>query len=112
MFNASMAIGIGAVLGLLGAVGIYFDPRVPGKLPIVAAGLLRGVLVALLTGLSMSSQSGWLAGAGFGTLYGALFGTMICLSKGTAALQHAVYIIPTSAVTGALGGMAIAWLAF
>lgn len=110
--NVPLVVGIGAVLGLLGAAGIYFDPRVPGKHLIVAAGTLRGALVALTTGLSMSSQSGWLVGLGLGTFYGALFGAMICLSKGAAAIQHAVFIIPTSAVTGAVSGALIVWLAF
>ncbi|HMI38106.1 MAG TPA: hypothetical protein VK505_10835 [Steroidobacteraceae bacterium] len=110
--NSLLVIGIGAALGLLGAVGIYFDTRVPSRHLIVLAGLLRGILVALITGLSISAHSGWLVGLGWGTLYGTLFGAMQCLSKGAAALQHAVYIIPTSAVTGALSGLLIAWLAF
>jgi hypothetical protein len=110
--NTPLVIGIGAVLGLLGASGIYFDPRVPGKRFIVAAGTLRGMLVAIITGLSMTVHSGWVAGSGFGLLYGALFGVMLCLSKGSAALQHAKYIIPASAVTGALTGVMIALLAF
>lgn len=110
--NTPLVIGIGAVLGLLGASGIYFDPRVPGKRFIVAAGTLRGMLVAIVTGLSMTAHSGWVAGSGFGLLYGALFGVMLCLSKGSAALLHAKYIIPASAVTGALTGAMIALLAF
>jgi hypothetical protein len=110
--NTPLVIGIGAVLGLLGASGIYFDPRTPGKRFIVAAGTLRGALVAIVTGLSMTAYSGWVAGSGLGLLYGALFGAMICLSKGSAALEHAKYIIPTSAVTGAFSGALIAWLAF
>jgi hypothetical protein len=108
MLNIPLTLGIGAALGLLGAIGIYFDPRVPGKHAIVAAGLLRGALVALLIGLSISEQSGWLVGGGYGALYGVLFGTMICLSKGTGALQHAIFIIPSTLVTGALSGIAIA----
>jgi hypothetical protein len=110
--NGSLVIGIGAALGLLGAAGIYFDKRVPSRHVIVAAGTLRGALVALTTGLSMSAQSGWLVGAGFGALYGALFGIMICLSKGAFALEHAQYIIPTSIVTGTLSGAIVAWCAF
>ena len=110
--NTPLVIGIGAVLGLVGASGIYFDPRTPGKRFIVAAGTLRGTLVAIVTGLSMTARSGWVAGSGFGLLYGALFGAMICLSKGSAALQHAKYIIPASAVTGAFSGALIAWLAY
>ncbi len=110
--NIPLVIAIGAFLGLLGASGIYFDPRTPGKRFIVAAGTLRGVLVAIVTALSMTRHSGWIVGSGFGLVYGALFGLMICLSKGSAALQHAKYIMPTSAVTGALGGVLIAWLTF
>jgi hypothetical protein len=110
--NTPLVVGIGAVLGLLGASGIYFDPRTPGKRFIVAAGGLRGALVAITTGLSMTAHSGWIVGSGFGLLYGALFGAMICLSKGPAALQHAQYIIPAGAVTGAFSGALIAWLAF
>jgi hypothetical protein len=110
--NIPLVIGIGAILGLLGASGIYFDPRVPGKRFIVAAGTLRGILVAMVTGLSMTRHSGWVAGGGFGLMYGALFGVMLRLSKGSQALQHVKYIVPASAVTGALSGALIAWLAF
>jgi len=110
--NSPLVVAVGAALGLLGSVGIYFDARVPGRHLIVIAGLLRGILVALITGLSMSAHSGCLEGLGWGTLYGALFGAMICLSKGAAALQHAVYIIPASVLTGALGGVLIARFAF
>jgi len=108
----SVVIGIGAIMGLLGAAGIYFDPRIPGKRFIVMAGTLRGILVAMLTGLSMDQYSSWVGGSGLGLLYGILFGVMICLSKGTAAWQHVKYIIPVSAVTGALSGVLIAGLAF
>ena len=103
-----LVIGTGALVGLLGASGIYFDPRMPGKRFIVAAGTLRGALVAVIFGLSITSHSGWEVCSGFGPLYGTLFGTMICLGKGTAALQHAKYIIAPGAVSGAL----IAWYAF
>ena len=68
--NISLVVGIGSILGLLGAAGIYFDPRVPGKHSIVAAGVMRGALVALTTGLSMSPHSGWLIGIGLGAIYG------------------------------------------
>ena len=107
-----LVIGTGALVGLLGASGIYFDPRMPGKRFIVAAGTLRGALVAVISGLSMTWHSGWVVGSGFGLLYGILFVTMITLGKGTAAFDHAKYIIPTSSVSGAFTGALIAWYAF
>jgi hypothetical protein len=109
---APLVIGIGAFCGLIGESGISFDPRIPGKRFIIAAGTLRGMLVALLAGLSMTRHSGWLVGVGFGALYGALFGVMICLSKGALAWQHANRIISTSAITGALSGALVAYFAF
>ena len=110
--NIPVVILIGTALGLLGAVGIYFEPREPHKHQIVAAGTMRGVLVALLTGFSMSSGSGWLVGLGFGALYGVLFGAVIYMAKGGPASGDAPFVIPMSAVTGALSGVLIAWLAF
>jgi hypothetical protein len=79
---------------------------------IVAAGTLRGVLVGLLTGFSLSAQSGWLMAAGFGALYGTLSAAVVALSKGSGAFQHALFILPTAVVTGALSGALIGWLAF
>jgi hypothetical protein len=102
---------IGAALGFLGAAGIYFEPREPNKHQIVAAGTVRGVLVALLTGLSLSSESGWLPGLGFGALYGLMFGAVIYLAKGGRASGDAPFVLPMSSVTGALSGVLIAWLA-
>ncbi len=96
----------------MGAVGIYFEPREPYKPQIVAAGTLRGLLVALLTGLSMSAESGWLAGLGFGLLYGTLFGGVIYFAKGGPASGDSPFVIPMSGLTGALSGVLIAWLAF
>jgi hypothetical protein len=110
--NTPLVIGIGAVVGLLEGSGINFDPRIPGRRFTVAAGILRGTLVALISGLSMYVHSGWVVGSGFGMLYGALFATMICLSKGASAWQHATLVIPRGAVTGALSGALVACFAF
>lgn len=108
--NIPIVVATGAALGLLGSAGIYFEPREPHKHQIVAAGTIRGALVALLTGFSMSSQSGWLSGLGLGAVYGALFGAMIYLAKGGPASGDAPYVIPVSCVTGALTGLLLVWL--
>ncbi len=102
---------IGAALGALGALGIYFEPHEPYKHQILAAGTVRGALVALLTGYSLSPTSAWLAGVGFGALYGVLFGGVIYLAKGGPASGDAPFVIPMSALTGALSGVMIVWLA-
>ena len=110
--NIPVVVLIGSVLGALGAAGIYFEPREPYKHQIIAAGTIRGTLVALLTGFSMSSESGWLTGLGLGMLYGALFGVVIYLAKGGSASRDAPFVIPVSGLTGALSGLLIVWLAF
>jgi hypothetical protein len=110
--NLAIVVGIGAALGLLSALGIYFDGNVKSKPAIVAAGSLRGVLVALLTGWAVASHRGWIDAGALGGLFGALFGITICLSKGEAALSHAKYILPPSVLSGVLSGILIVWLAF
>jgi hypothetical protein len=110
--NIPLVLCIGAIPGALGAAGIYFDTRVPGRNFIVAAGTLRGVLVGLLTGLSLSAHSGWLVATGFGALYGFLSGLVVCLAKGASAFEHAKYLLPSATVTGAVSGALLAWLAF
>lgn len=110
--NIPIVILIGLLLGALGAAGIYFEPAEPYKRQIVVAGTIRGALVALLTGLSMSSESGWLSGLGLGLLYGALFGAVVYLAKGGSASGDAPFVIPMSALTGALSGLLVVWLAF
>ncbi len=65
-----------------------------------------------MTGLSMTSASGWLAGLGFGALYGVLFGAMITLAECGVSYGHAQFIVPVSALTGALSGLLIVWLVF
>lgn len=110
--NLVIVVAIGAALGLLGAAGIYFDSRVPNRHRIVFAGVIRGVLVALLTGFSMQWVGGWVAGVILGLVYGGLMGLMLCLAKEQAPWTHASYIIPASAITGALSGLLIPWLAY
>lgn len=110
--NIPIVVVIGLILGAIGAAGIYFEPHEPYKHQIVLAGTIRGVLVALLTGLSMSAATGWPTGLGLGLLYGASFGVVIYLAKGGPASRDAPFVVPMSALTGALSGLLIVWLAF
>ncbi len=64
--------GIGAALGFLGAVGIYFEPEEPYPGYITLAGTLNGVTIALLISTVVTRDSslgmclGW--GASMGLL--------------------------------------------
>jgi hypothetical protein len=110
--NLIVVGAIGMALGVIEAAGIFFEPKEPYKIQILLAGTLKGLLVALLTGFSLSPGSSWLDGLGFGLLYGALFGLVIFLAKGGPVSKDAPYVIPMSAITGAICGLLIIWLAF
>ena len=90
----------GAVVGFLGAVGIYFDPGEPYKHFIVAAGTLNGVVLALLIAAAVAATtpllSTLLAGAGFGLLCSAT----VFLAKGGWLSDDAPYVVPTGIVSG------------
>ena len=99
---------IGAVLGLFSTLGIYFDRRTQGKWYIVAAGTIRGLLVALLVGSTSAVSGDWLRGLALGAVYGAVIALMIVLSHGKGGRQHAGYIFPPSIISGALIGVLVA----
>ena len=51
--NILIAFLIGALMGGLNGVGIFFEPREPYKIEILFAATLKGVLISLLTGFSL-----------------------------------------------------------
>ena len=110
--NISVVILIGALMGFLNGVGIFFEPREPFKVEITLAATLKGILISLLTGFSMGPGSSWLRGAGFGMLYGFAFGSVIFLAKGAFKSKDAPYVVPMSIVAGLITGVLLANLAF
>ena len=106
--NDAVVVAIGAALGLVSTLGIFFDRRTEGKGHIVAAGTIRGVVVALLVASAPAVYGQWLRAAVLGAVYGALVALMIVLSHGKSARQHARYIVPPSIISGALIGVLLA----
>lgn len=94
----------GAIVGFLGAVGIYFEPEEPYRHFIVAAGTLSGVVLALLISVAVDAKTTLLAslltGAGFGLLHSAT----IFLAKGGWVSWDAPFVIPTGVVSGLILG--------
>ena len=68
--NFLTVVVIGAALGGLEGVGVFFEPREPYKWQILFAATLKGALVALLTGLSLAATSRWWSAMVSGALYG------------------------------------------
>ena len=98
---------IGAVLGFLDGVGIFFEPKEPYKWQILFAATLKGVLVALLTGFSLAATTRWWSAMVTGVLYGFAFSLVIYLAKGGPKSGDAPYVIPSGIVTGGLIGLFI-----
>jgi hypothetical protein len=107
--NVITLILIGAVFGVLGGVGIFFEPKEPYKWQILGAATLKGVLIGLLTGFSLRLGAVWWLATALGALYGFLFGLVIYLAKGGPKSGDAPYVIPSGIVTGALTGLFI-WI--
>jgi hypothetical protein len=110
--NILIALLIGAFMGGLNGVGIFFEPSEPYKIEILLAATLKGVLISLLTGFSLGPGDSWLRGAGFGMLYGFAFGLVIFLAKGAFKSKDAPYVVPMSIVTGLITGVLLANFAF
>jgi hypothetical protein len=110
--NITIVVLIGAVMGALGGVGIFFEPREPYKIEILLAATLKGILVSLLTALSLGARSPWWHSAGYGMLYGLSFGLVIFLAKGAFKSKDAPYVVPSSVVGGLITGVLLANFAF
>lgn len=110
--NIIIVVLIGAAMGALGGVGIFFEPREPYKVEILLAATLKGILISLLTALSLGGGSPWWHGAAYGALYGFGFGLVIFLAKGAFKSKDAPYVVPTGMVTGLITGVLIANFAF
>lgn len=110
--NLRVILIIGAIMGALDGVGIFFAPEEPYQVEIFIAAILKGLLVSLITGLSLSGRSRWWQGLGYGALYGFAFALVVFLAKGGFKSLDAPYVVPSGLVMGALTGLLVVKLAF
>ena len=103
--------GVGATLGFLGAVGIYFAPEEPYPGFITLAGTLSGVTIALLTTTVVKHNSSLGQCLGWGAAMGLLASAAVFLAKGAWTSWDAPFVVPTGIVTGVILGPVIRWLA-
>ncbi len=102
--------GVGATLGFLGAVGIYFAPEEPYPGYITLAGTLLGVTIALLITTRVTHNSSLGQCLGWGAAMGLLASAAVFLAKGAWTSWDAPFVVPTGIVTGVILGPAIRWL--
>jgi hypothetical protein len=110
--NIIIVVLIGAAMGALNGVGIFFEPREPYKVEILLAATLKGILISLLIAFSLGGPSPWWHGAGYGALYGFAFGLVVFLAKGAFKSKDTPYVVPTSIVTGLITGVLLGYFAF
>jgi len=110
--NSVIVVLVGAGVGLLFALMILFEPNEPYRGFIIVASTLRNALGTLLTAYVIApAPTGW-GGAGWGAMFGLLLGTVVYLAKGGWRSGAAPLLLPSAAVTGAISGALVAWLAF
>ena len=102
--------GLGATLGFLGAVGIYFAPEEPYPGYITLAGTLFGVTIALLITTVVKRNSSLVHCLAWGAAMGLLASATVFLAKGGWTSWDAPFVVPTGVVTGAVLGPAVRWL--
>ncbi len=99
--------GLGATLGFLGAVGIYFAPEEPYPGYITVAGTLSGVIIALLITTVVTRNSSLGQCVGWGAAMGLLASAAVFLAKGGWTSWDAPFVVPTGIVTGLILGPAV-----
>ena len=102
--------GVGATLGFLGAVGIYFAPGEPYPGFITLAGTLSGVMIALLITTVVKHNSSLAQCLGWGSAMGLMSSATVFFAKGAWTSWDAPFVVPTEIVIGAILGPTIRWL--
>ncbi len=98
---------VGAALGFLGAVGIYFEAEEPYPGYITVAGTLSGVIIALLITTVVTRNSSLGQCVGWGAAMGLLASAAVFLAKGAWTSWDAPFVVPTGIVTGLILGPAV-----
>ncbi len=109
MPNRLKVAGVGATLGFLGGVGIYFAPEEPYPGYITLAGTLSGVTIALLIKSVVTRNSSLAQCVGWGAAMGLLASAAVFLAKGAWTSWDAPFVVPTGVVTGLFLGPVIRW---
>lgn len=99
--------GVGATLGFLGAVGIYFAPGEPYPGYITLAGTLSGVTIAWLITAVIRRNASRGQCLGWGAAMGLLASATVFLAKGAWTSWDAPFVVPTGIVMGIIRGPAI-----
>lgn len=103
---------IGAAVGALDGMGIFWAPGEPYKVEIFLAAILKGVLVSLLIALTLRMRKPWWQGVGYGLLYGVAFALVVFLAKGGFRSMDAPFVVPAGAIMGSLTGVLVARVGF
>ena len=107
-----VVIFIGAAIGAVTGLSIFFSPGEPYPLEIFVASTLRVALVGLLTGLTLKEKGSWLRGLGYGLLFAFLTGLVVFLAKGGFKSMDAPYVVPSALVTGSITGLLVTRFGF
>ena len=110
MAHKSTIAIVGAGLGFVGAVGIYFAPGEPYPGFITVAGTLLGVTIALLVTTVVTRASTLLHSIAWGALFGLLPSLTVFFAKGGWTSWDAPFVVPTAVGTGAVLGLVVRWL--
>jgi hypothetical protein len=105
--RVTVALLIGAVIGALDGVGIFWVPEEPYKVEIFLGATLKGLLVGLITALSLNAESHWWQGLVYGLLYGFAFALVVFLAKGGLKSKDAPFVVPFGIVAGAATGLLV-----
>jgi hypothetical protein len=110
--NIAVVLIVGAIVGALDGVGIFFAPEEPYKIEIFGAATLKGILVSVITALSLGSGRAWWQGGLVGAFYGFAFALVIFLAKGGFKSKDAPYVVLSGIVFGFINGVLLVAFAY
>ena len=110
--NMHLAISllIGAIIGALNGISIFFVKEEHYKIEVFLATTLRNAMVGQLVFYALDLNDQWWYSLVYGGSFGFVLGLVVFLATGGFKTRHQLVILPLSLFTGMLTGILVWWL--
>ena len=108
--HLAIALLIGAIIGALNGISIFFVKEEPYKIEVFLATTLRNAMVGQLIYYALDINDQWWYSLLLGGSFGLVLGLVVFLATGGFKTRHQWMVLPLALFTGMLTGILVWWL--
>ena len=108
--HLAISLLIGAIIGALNGISIFFVKEEVYKIEVFLATTLRNAMVGQLVFYALEPDDKWWYALVYGGSFGFVLGLVVFLAGGGFKNRHQIMVLPMSLFTGMLIGILVWWL--